>query len=112
MKWIGRRQSDNVEDRRGMSGGGKAIVGGGLIGVVILLLNLFGGENAKMITPLLEQMNQGQQAAPSEQRQLSAKEIEMGEFVATVFADTEDIWTKIFEENNLGTYKQPKMDDL
>jgi len=109
MKWIGRRQSDNVEDRRGMSGGGKAIVGGGLIGVVILLLNLFGGENAKMITPLLEQMNQGQQAAPSEQRQLSAKEIEMGEFVATVFADTEDIWTKIFEENNLGTYKQPKM---
>lgn len=109
MKWIGRRQSENVEDRRGMSGGGKAIVGGGLIGVVILLLNLFGGENAKMITPLLEQMNQGQQAAPSEQHQLSAKEKEMGEFVATVFADTEDIWTKIFEENNLGTYKQPKM---
>ena len=29
MKWKGRRQSDNVEDRRGMSGGGKAIVGGG-----------------------------------------------------------------------------------
>ena len=29
MKWIGNRESDNVEDRRGMSGGGKAIVGGG-----------------------------------------------------------------------------------
>ena len=109
MKWRGRRQSDNVEDRRGMSGGGKAIVGGGLIGVVILLLNMFGGENAKMLTPLLEQINQGQQTAPTEQRDLTAEEKEMGEFVKTVLADTEDIWTKIFEENNLGTYKQPAM---
>lgn len=108
MKWKGRRQSDNVEDRRGMSGGGKAIIGGGLIGVVILLLNMFGGENAKMLTPVLEQFNR-QQAAPTEQRELTAKEKEMGEFVSTVFADTEDIWTKIFEENNLGTYEQPKM---
>ncbi|MFN7045402.1 MAG: neutral zinc metallopeptidase [Flavobacterium sp.] len=108
MKWRGRRQSDNVEDRRGMSGGGKAILGGGLIGIVILLLNVFGGENAKMLTPVLEQFNQ-QQAAPTEQRELTPEEKEMGEFVSTVFADTEDIWTKIFEENNLGTYEQPKM---
>ena len=42
MKWIGRRQSQNVEDRRGMSSGGKAVVGGGVLGIVILLLNLFG----------------------------------------------------------------------
>lgn len=108
MKWRGRRQSDNVEDRRGMSGGGKAILGGGLIGIVILLLNVFGGENAKMLTPVLEQFNQ-QQAAPTEQRELTPEEKEMGEFVSTVFADTEDIWTKIFEENNLGTYEKPKM---
>ena len=108
MKWKGRRQSDNVEDRRGMSGGGKAVIGGGLIGIVILLLNVFGGENAKMLTPVLEQFNQ-QQAAPSEQRELTPEEKELGEFVSTVFADTEDIWSKIFEENNLGTYQQPKM---
>ena len=37
MKWIGRRQSDNVEDRRGMSSGGKTVVGGGIIGIIILL---------------------------------------------------------------------------
>ena len=37
MKWIGRRQSENVEDRRGMSGGGKAIIGGGAIGIIVLL---------------------------------------------------------------------------
>mgnify|MGYP003599454421 CR=1 FL=1 len=49
MKWRGNRQSDNVEDRRGMSGGGKAVVGGGLIGIVILLLNMFGGEIPKCL---------------------------------------------------------------
>lgn len=44
MKWKGRRQSDNVDDRRGMGSKGKVIAGGGLIGIVILLLNAFGGE--------------------------------------------------------------------
>ena len=108
MKWKGRRQSDNVEDRRGMSGGGKAIAGGGIIGIVILLLNVFGGENAQMITPILEQMNQGQ-SAPTEQRDLTAAETEEQEFVKTVLADNEDVWTKIFQENNLSPYKKPKI---
>ncbi len=109
MKWKGRRQSDNVEDRRGMSTKGKAIAGGGLLGIVILLLNAFGGENAKMITPLLEQMNQGQQTEQVQERQLTAEEMELGDFAKTVFADTEDIWNKIYAENNLGDYEEPGM---
>lgn len=108
MKWKGRRQSDNVEDRRGMSSGGKAIVGGGLIGVVILLLQLFGGETGKNIAPILEQFNQGQPTEQVEKRALTAEEIEIGEFAKTVFADTEDIWHKIFQENGM-TYQEPKM---
>jgi predicted metalloprotease len=108
MKWIGRRQSENVEDRRGMSGGGKAVVGGGLLGIIILLLNLFGGENAQMLTPMLEQMNQQQATTQSQSRPLSKEELEVGEFVKTVFADTEDIWAQIFKENNM-EYRQPKM---
>jgi predicted metalloprotease len=107
MKWIGRRQSDNVEDRRGMSSGGKTIVGGGIIGIIILLLNTFGGENAQMLTPILEQFNQGQ-SAPTEQRDLTDKEIEEQKFVETILADNEDVWTKIFQENNLD-YKKPKL---
>ena len=106
MKWIGRRQSDNVEDRRGMSGGGKTILGGGIIGVIILLLQTFGGENAQILTPILEQFNQN--GAPTEQRALTAEEEKIGEFPKVVFADTEDIWTKIFEENNL-QYEKPRM---
>lgn len=100
MKWIGRRQSDNVEDRRGMSSGGKTIVGGGIIGIIILLLNLFGGENAQMLTPILEQMNQGQ-GAPTEQRQLTTKELEEQQFIKTLLADNEDVWGKIFQENDM-----------
>lgn len=106
MKWLGRRQSDNVEDRRSVSGG-KAILGGGIIGVIILLVNVFGGENAKVITPILEQLQGGQPqtetAAP-----LSAEDKKLGDFVEVVLADTEDIWGKIFAENGM-TYQEPKL---
>jgi len=107
MKWIGREQSDNVEDRRGMSSGGKTIVGGGIIGIIILLLNVFGGENAQMITPILEQFNQ-QQTTQNESRHLTEEEEKLAVFPRVVFKDTEVIWTKIFEENNL-QYEKPKM---
>ena len=107
MKWIGRRQSDNMEDRRGMSGGGKAVLGGGILGIVILLLNAFGGENAQMITPILEQFN-NQQGPQTEERALTPAEIKEGEFVKTLLADNEDAWSKIFQENNL-TFEAPKL---
>lgn len=101
MKWQGRRQSDNMEDRRGMSTGGKSIVGGGIIGIIILLVNIFGGENAQMITPVLEQFNNQSQSAPTEQRALTASEKEEGRFVNAILVDNEDVWSKIFQENNL-----------
>lgn len=107
MKWIGRRQSDNVEDRRGMSSGGKTVVGGGIIGIIILLVNVFGGENAQMITPILEQFNQ-QQTTQTETRPLTEAEKVEGEFVKTLMADNEDVWTKIFKENGL-TFEAPKL---
>ncbi|SHM33148.1 KPN_02809 family neutral zinc metallopeptidase [Flavobacterium chilense] len=106
MKWQGRRQSDNVEDRRGISGG-KVAVGGGIIGIIILLLNVFGGETGQTIGNVLEQVQGGQQqteaAAP-----LSKEDEEMGNFVRVILADNEDIWGKIFAENGM-TYKNPKL---
>jgi predicted metalloprotease len=106
MKWLGRRQSDNVEDRRGLSGG-KVAVGGGVIGIIILLLNVFGGETGQTVGSALEQMQGGQQqtetAAP-----LSKEDEEMGNFVRVILADNEDIWSKIFEEHGM-TYKNPKL---
>ncbi|SDW57077.1 KPN_02809 family neutral zinc metallopeptidase [Flavobacterium degerlachei] len=107
MKWQGRRKSDNLEDRRGMSSGGKTIVGGGIIGIVILLLNVFGGENGQMVGNILEQ-TQGKQSAPTEQRDLTSKELEEQDFINAILVDNEDVWTKIFNENNLN-YKKPNL---
>jgi predicted metalloprotease len=90
-----------------MSSGGKTVVGGGIIGVIILLLNVFGGENAQMLTPILEQMNQGN-SAPTEQRALTADEVAEGKFIEAILVDTEDVWGKIFQENNL-QYERPKL---
>ncbi|OUL63652.1 neutral zinc metallopeptidase [Flavobacterium sp. AJR] len=108
MKWKGTRESDNVEDRRGMSGGGKTLVGGGIIGIIILLVNVFGGENAQLITPVLEQMqgsqsNQTEAAAP-----LSKEDEELGHFVKAILARNEETWDKIFSENGM-KYKYPKL---
>ena len=106
MKWLGRRQSDNVEDRRSISGG-KVAVGGGIIGIIILLVNVFGGENARLITPVLEQL-QGGQTQTEASAPLSAADEEMGKFVKVILADNEDIWAQIFTENGM-TYKNPKL---
>ena len=107
MKWIGNRQSDNVEDRRGMSGGKKTVLGGGVIAVVFFLVKAFFPEVAPFVDTI--QSQQGQQTEQSgEQRALTAAEIETGEFVKTVFAYTEDTWRQVFQENNM-EYEQPKM---
>nr|WP_294779370.1 neutral zinc metallopeptidase [uncultured Flavobacterium sp.] len=108
MKWLGRRQSDNVEDRRSISGGGKAIVGGGVIGIIVLLLNVFGGETGQQIAPILEQLQGGQSQQTESTVPLSKADEEMGAFVKVVLADNEDIWTKIFAEHGM-TYEKPKL---
>ena len=110
MKWQGRRQSGNLEDRRGMSTKGKMAAGGGLIAVVVILLQLFGGETGQQIAPILDQINQSQPSSQQvEQRELTAQEKELGNFMSTVLADTEDVWNQIFRDNNLGDYQEPTM---
>ncbi|GET45828.1 KPN_02809 family neutral zinc metallopeptidase [Capnocytophaga felis] len=110
MKWEGRRQSKNVEDRRGMGAGKKIIAGGGVLGIIIVLLQLFGGETGQNIAPILEQFNKGQQVEQTSQVvELTEEQKKIGEFAATVLADTEDVWDRIFAENGLGTYKKPTL---
>ena len=107
MKWLGGRQSDNVEDRRTLSGG-KVAAGGGIIGIIILLVNVFGGENAQLITPVLEQLQGGQSTQTESGVPLTAEEKKMGDFVRVTLAYNEDTWGKIFAENGM-TYKAPKL---
>ena len=111
MKWQGRRKSGNVEDQRAKGSGskGKLVAGGGLVAVVVILLQLFGGETGQQIAPLVEQIGNSQTTQQVQTRELTNEEKVMGNFMATVLADTEDVWNKIFSEYNLGNYKEPKM---
>lgn len=104
MKWKGRRKSTNVEDRRGSSTGGKIAAGGGIIGLIFLAIQIFGGGDTSEI------LNQIQNSVPvtSEERELTPEEKELGEFVEITVADTEDIWNEIFAENG-ADYREPGM---
>mgnify|MGYP003653549465 CR=1 FL=1 len=74
MKWKGRRKSDNLKDRRGMGTKGKLIAGGGVIGVIVVLLQIFGGETGQTLAPVLNEFNKGQQTEQVRERELTAKE--------------------------------------
>ena len=106
MKWQGRRESGNMEDRRGMGSSGKIVAGGGVIGLIILLINMFGGSDLQNLTPVLEQFNEGSQTTT--ERPLTEEEQQKGKFMRVLLADTENVWTQIFQENGM-TYTNPKM---
>lgn len=108
MKWEGRRKSGNLDDRRGMSTKGKFAAGGGVIAVVVLLLQFFGGETGQTLAPIVNELGNGQ-SQQVEERELTSQEKETGDFMATILADTEDVWSKVFAENNLGQYQEPTM---
>ena len=103
MRWRGGRESDNVEDRRGM-GTGTVVAGGGIGTIVIALIAMFFGVDP---TVLLESGPPAgvpsQQMAPP-----SAADKEAGQFVSVVLADTEDTWRALFKQRG-GTYREPKL---
>ena len=102
MKWQGRRGSSNVEDRRGMSTGGKVVGGGIGTLVIVLLVFLLGGDPSSII----EQGGAG--TASSGPIEATDAENQMAQFVSVVLADTEEVWGKIFAESG-ATYRKPTL---
>ena len=98
---MGRRESGNVEDRRGMSGG-KLVAGGGMSGVIVLLINMFGGGD---MGSMLEGL---QDAGPATEVELSEEDKKLGKMVKVIVADTEDVWNRIFAENGQD-YREPTL---
>jgi predicted metalloprotease len=112
MQWKNRRQSSNVEDRRGMGVGGGIAIGGGATLVIALLVMLMGGDPQQV----LEQLGGAQPggtttgAAPGEPGGPpdDPHQAEQKEFMSVVLADTEDVWGQLFGEMGR-TYQQPKL---
>lgn len=106
MKWEGRRKSDNMEDRRGMGGTGKVLAGGGLIGVIFLVVQMFmGGDSQQLIQQFQQQMLQTESG---ETRELTTEEIRLGEMCGVILAETEDVWHAQFAKYNM-KYIEPRM---
>lgn len=120
MKWKGKRQSSNIEDRRGQSGGGRGIGGfnpmllgplfrllfskTGLVIVGLFLIFSFatGNNPLSLIGNLL-----GGGGAPTESSvpyEGSVKEEELADFSATILANTEDVWNGL-----LNNYREPTL---
>ena len=95
MRWRGERESENVEDRRGIrvGGPGLAIGGGGLL--LIIALALFTGQDP---TVLLEQLTGGPSVSvdPQQAGRGGAPSDELGRFSSVVLASTEDVWKQTF----------------
>lgn len=105
MRWQTGRRSQNVEDRRGMSLGGRGIAGLGGGGLILLvLIALLTGTNPLellgQVTPSTSMVN------PTVTGEISAEEQELADFSSVVLADTEDTWNALFSEMGR-TYQEP-----
>lgn len=120
MRWKGRRQSQNLEDRRNSrasaTSGGAGILMlfrivpfllGSKVGRVILILGVLVFFGARYLGFDLAQLGTapGMAQQPSE---LSPSDQEMSDFVAVVLADTEDTWRPLF--SSIGRrYQEPTL---
>jgi uncharacterized protein len=100
MRWQGRRQSANVEDRRSMTPRGMAVTGG-IGSVIVLLLALVMGVDPRAL--MQQQPNAGQGPGA-----VDPAEEERKEFVSVVLADTEEVWHKLFRQMGR-PYEEPKL---
>lgn len=100
MRWIGSRQSSNVDDRRGIGAGGIA-VGGGILGAIVLVLQLLlgggSGEEGQLPIPM-----------PGQTQEMTAEEKaaddERANFVKVVLGYTEDVWNQLMPQ-----YQEPTL---
>lgn len=104
MRLDGRRESDNVDDRRRSGSKGKASLGiGGLI-IVGLIVWLTGGNPMDVVTSQL-----GDNLTMSESTyEPTAEEDALAKFSKQILRGTEEVWTDIFAKNGM-TYVPPKM---
>lgn len=108
MKLTGRRESSNVEDRRGMSGGAKAGIGGiGAIIVAALFAWMSGGDPLSAGLQAAQQQMSARTETVDEQN-FTEEEQALAKECKQILASTEDVWSQVFQK--LGrTYEPPTL---
>lgn len=108
MDLEGRRESENFEDRRGMSGGAMAGMGIGTMLIIGLITMLMGGNPLDVIqqtgglgSPAGESESSTQTFSPEEEAQVK--------FCKQVLASTEDIWSAVFRKEFNAQYTPPTL---
>ncbi len=108
MRWRGRRQSSNVEDRRGRSMVRSKRGAGGGAAIILILIGLFFGEDVQKVLSLFvgtdAQLTQQQSAPPATR----AQNDDAAQFVRTILAETEDTWGAVFAQSGQ-RYQAPKL---
>ena len=106
MRLTGRRESSNVEDRRGRSGGGagKSLGIGGII-VVGLITLLMGGDLGDVFNNVSQM---GFQETTESTYTSTAEDEELAKFTRQILAGTEDVWTQEFKKMGK-TYRAPRL---
>jgi uncharacterized protein len=102
MRWIGRKQSENVEDRRGIST--KGIVGGGVGTLVIVALVWLLGGNPLDVLRNMPEAEVGQVS----QTRGGAEDDSLAQFIGVVLGDTEDVWGELFRQAG-SAYTPPRL---
>ena len=104
MRLGNRRESSNVEDRRGIRYGRAGGIGLGTI-VLALVAMYFGQDPSVVLQGVQNQAPTQQEQVPYQETQ---EEAEARVLVSKVLADTEDTWDAIFQANGQ-TYEHPKL---
>ena len=109
MRLNGRRESNNVDDRRGMTGGTAAGLGIGGMVIIALMTFLGGGNIGDVINNVGQQMAQSQNVSTKDgEREFTEEEQALAKFSSQILAGTEDVWTKVFKQMGR-EYVPPKM---
>ncbi len=110
MKLDGRRESSNVDDRRRMGGGAK--LGGLGIGAILIaaVVGYFSGGTEGALNAVVNEVTNAQtQTVTPNNREFTQEEQELAKFSSQILGGTEDVWTKVFQEQGWGDYKKPTM---
>ena len=111
MRLTGRRESNNIEDRRGKSITNIAGIGGiGGVIIIVLITLLSGGDMGDIVNNVFQQEMQGQVEKSSERNQkaFTEEENKLANFSKQILAGTEDVWTEQFQKHGMH-YKYPTL---